>query len=297
MQDLSGFIELSDIAPELFIWGSIFVLGLLVGSFLNVCISRLPKENAAERSIVRPRSHCPKCNAPISWYDNIPLLSYILLGARCRACKTRISAIYPAIELLTGLLFLMCLLAFGMTIAGLKWGIFSCVLIVLIFTDIFERILPDPVNFFGMGAGLLFAFFSQPADGTAAWLSNKIFSYPPPAPVLSFVDAIFGAVLGGGLLWLVGEVYLKWRGREGMGLGDVKMMTMVGAFLGPQRTFLTILAGSLLGSVLGLLFILVRRKGSDYELPFGSFLGVSALLVAFLGTPVLNWYFHISGFR
>jgi leader peptidase (prepilin peptidase)/N-methyltransferase len=284
-------------SPEAFSHAFAFVLGLLMGSFLNVCISRLPKENPAERSIVKPRSHCPKCKTPIAWYDNIPLLSYLLLGGKCRACMAKISAVYPGVELLTGLLFLACLSSFGISFAALKWALFSCVLLVLVFTDIFDRILPDAVNYFGLGAGLLLSLFFEPADGAAAWLAGKVFAYPPPSPVLSFVDALFGGALGGGLLWLVGVVYLKWRGREGMGFGDVKMMAMAGAFLGPQRTFLTILVGSLLGSGLGLLFILIRRKGSDYELPFGTFLGVAALLVVFFGNPVLDWYLRISGIR
>ncbi len=285
------------ISPETFIYALTFVLGLLVGSFLNVCISRLPKDEPAERSIVKPRSHCPKCKTPIAWYDNIPLVSYLLLGGKCRSCKTKISAIYPAVELLTALLFLACVMMFGASLAALKWAVFSCILVVLVFTDVLDRILPDPVNYFGLGAGLLLSFFLDPADGTAEWLARKVFAYPPPSAALSFVDALFGAALGGGLLWLVGEVYLKWRGREGMGFGDVKMMAMAGAFLGPQRTFLTILVGSLLGSILGLLFILVRRKGSDYELPFGTFLGVAALLVVFFGNPVLDWYLRMSGIR
>jgi len=284
-------------SPEAFIYAFTFVLGLLVGSFLNVCISRLPKEEPAESSIVKPRSHCPKCKAPIAWYDNIPLLSFLLLGGKCRACKTKISVVYPAVELLTGVFFLACLGSFGISLAALKWVLFSCVMLVLVFTDIFDRILPDSVNYFGLGAGLLLSLFAAPVDGTAAWLSGKLFAYPPPPPVLSFVDALLGGALGGGLLWLVGVVYLKWRGREGMGFGDVKMMAMAGVFLGPQRTFLTILAGSLLGSVLGLLFILLRRKDSDYELPFGTFLGIAALLVVFFGSPVLDWYLRFSGIR
>ena len=204
---------------------------------------------------------------------------------------------YPAVELLTGLIFLACLSAFGLSLATLKWVVISCVLLVLVFTDMIDRILPDPINYFGLGTALILSFFLEPADGTAAWLAEKISAYPPPAPALSFVDALLGAALGGGLLWLVGEVYLKWRGREGMGFGDVKMMAMTGAFLGPQRTFLTILVGSLLGSVLGLLFILVGRKNSDYELPFGAFLGFAAFLVVFFGSPVLNWYLRFSGIR
>lgn len=296
MQEVQPLFEQAGL-PQALIYTFTFVLGLMIGSFLNVCISRLPREKPEERSIVTPRSHCPKCNAPIVWYDNIPLLSYLLLAGKCRNCKAKISAVYPAVELLTGLLLFACAATFGDSFVALKWAIFSCVLVVLIFTDMFDRILPDPVNYFGLATGLLLAFFFAPADSAAGWLAAKLFAYPPPMPVLSFVDALFGAALGGGLLWLVGEVYLKWRGREGMGFGDVKMMAMVGVFFGPLRTFLTILVGSLLGSVLGLLFILLRRKDSDYELPFGTFLGIAALLVIFFGTPVVDWYLRVSGIR
>ena len=275
----------------------LFVLGLMVGSFLNVCIRRLPQESAEERSIVRPRSHCPRCKTPIRWHDNIPLLSYVSLRGKCRACRAPISIHYPAVELLTGLLFVACAAAFGLTFAALKWTLFACLMVVLVFTDIIERILPDAVNFVGLGAGLLLAFFSEPMDGIAAWVISKWLRLQAPLPAVSFADAVLGAVVGGGLLWLVGEVYVKWRGREGMGFGDVKMMAMVGAFLGPQRTLLTILCGSLLGSVLGLLFILLRKKGTDYELPFGTFLGAAALLVVFFGTTALQWYLRISGLR
>ena len=169
-------------------------------------------------------------------------------------------------------------------------GAFSAIMIVLVFTDLRERILPDVVNYTGLGLGLAFSFFAKPTDGSALWLANHIFEFPPPAPVLSFVDAVLGAAVGGGLLWLVSEAYFRLRGREGMGLGDVKMMLMAGAFLGAKRTLLTILAGSLLGSVLGVAVILASRKDADYELPFGTFLGAGALLVVFFGTPLVNWY-------
>lgn len=275
----------------------VFVLGLMVGSFLNVCIRRLPKEAREERSIVRPRSHCPRCKTPIAWYDNVPLISYLVLRGKCRACQAPISAVYPAVELLTGLLLVACVGAFGLTLEATKWSVFVCLLVVLVFTDVFERILPDAVNFFGLGVGLVLSFVLASPDGAAEWLARRLFEFPPPEPALSFVDALLGAGLGGGLLWLVGEVYLKLRGREGMGLGDVKMMAMVGTFLGPQRTLLTILVGSLLGSVIGLLFIRLRRKGTDYELPFGAFLGVAAVLVVFFGDAALGWYLRISGLR
>ena len=173
---------------------------------------------------------------------------------------------------------------------ALKWAVFAALLVVLTITDLRERILPDEVNFFGLGAGLLFSFFTKPIDGTALWIANRWFDFPPPQPVLSFADAVLGAVAGSGLLWVVAEGYFRLRGREGMGLGDVKMMAAVGAFLGLQRTLMTILAGSLLGSVIGILLIAISKKGRDYELPFGTFLGAGALLVVFFGTPALHWY-------
>ncbi|HWY27225.1 MAG TPA: A24 family peptidase, partial [Candidatus Angelobacter sp.] len=210
---------------------------------------------------------------------------------------TPISPMYPVVELLTGLLFLACFYAFGLTPEALKWAAFAAIMVVLVFTDLRERILPDVVNFTGFGIGLAFSFVTKPIDGTALWIANHMFDFPPPAPVLSFVDAILGAALGSGLLWIVSEGYFRLRRREGMGLGDVKMMLMAGAFLGVKRVLLTIFVGAVLGSVLGLLFILVRRKGSDYELPFGTFLGAAALLVVFYGTPAVNWYQSLLAMR
>jgi leader peptidase (prepilin peptidase) / N-methyltransferase len=274
------------VAPATLIGIFIFVFGLVIGSFLNVCIVRIPEH----KSIVMPASACPKCGTAIRPYDNIPVLSYVLLGGECRACKTKISPVYPLVELLTGALFFGCYYAFGLTAETLKWAVFSALMIVLVFTDFRERILPNVVNFTGFGLGLLLSLFTHPADGTARWVASRLFAFPPPAPVVSLADALFGAALGSSLLWLVSEAYFRLRKREGMGLGDVKMMLMVGAFLGIKRTLLTIFAGSLLGSILGLAYILLRRKGSNYELPFGSFLGMAALLVVFFGTPVVNWY-------
>jgi leader peptidase (prepilin peptidase)/N-methyltransferase len=259
---------------------------MIIGSFLNVCILRIP----GGKSIVLPASACPKCGKEIRAYDNIPVISYLLLGGKCRGCKTKISPMYPLVELLTGLLFLACYLVFGLTVEAAKWAAFSAIMIVLVFTDLRERILPDVVNFTGLGLGLAFSLFVKPTDGSALWIANRMLEFPPPAPVLSFVDAILGALVGGGLLWLVSEAYFRMRGREGMGLGDVKMMLMAGAFLGAKRTLLTILAGSVLGSVLGIAMILAQRKDADYELPFGTFLGAGALLVVFFGTPIVNWY-------
>jgi leader peptidase (prepilin peptidase) / N-methyltransferase len=265
------------------------LFGLVIGSFLNVCIVRIPER----KSIVLPSSACPKCGAVIRPWDNIPVLSWLLLRGKCRECKTKISVMYPVVELLTALLFWACYSAFGLTTEALKWAIFSALMIVLVFTDMRERILPDVVTYSGFVAGLLLSLVTKPSDGTALWLARRMFEFPPPVPVLSLGDALLGAAFGSGLLWIVAELYFRLRGREGMGFGDVKMMLMAGAFLGLKRTLLTILAGSVLGSVLGLAFMLARRKESDYELPFGSFLGMAAVLVVFFGTPVVNWYLSL----
>jgi len=221
----------------------------------------------------------------------------LLLAGKCRACKATISWIYPVVELLTAALFWGCYYAFGLTTEALKWAVFSALMVVLVFTDIRERILPDVVNFGGFGAALVLSLVTKPSDGIALWIANRIFDFPPPVPVLSLADALLGAAFGSGLLWLVAEAYFRLRGREGMGLGDVKMMLMAGAFLGLKRTLLTILAGSVIGSVLGLAFMLAKRKGSDYELPFGTFLGMAAVLVMFFGTPVVNWYLSLVRVR
>jgi leader peptidase (prepilin peptidase)/N-methyltransferase len=274
------------VLPEPLIAAFVFVLGLVIGSFLNVCILRIP----GVKSIVLPASACPKCGKEIKAYDNIPVISWLILRGKCRKCKTPISPMYPLVEFLTGLLFLGSYLVFGFTFDTLKWCAFSAILVVLVFTDARERILPDVVNYTGFAIGLALSLFTKPTDGTSLWIANKFFDFPPPVPVLSLIDALIGAAVGAGLLWLVSEAYFKLRGREGMGLGDVKMMLMVGAFLGAKRTLLTILAGSLLGSVLGIAIIAAKRKDSDYELPFGTFLGAGALIVVFFGTPVVNWY-------
>jgi leader peptidase (prepilin peptidase)/N-methyltransferase len=283
----------SIVAPSTLIGIFTALFGLIIGSFLNVCIVRIP----GRKSIVMPASACPKCGAAIRPWDNIPVVSWMLLGGKCRSCKTKISAMYPAVELLTALLFWACYYAFGLTTEALKWAIFSALLIVLVFTDMRERILPDVVNYSGFAAGLLLSLVTTPSDGTALWLANRVFDFPPPIPVNSLADALLGAAFGGGLLWLVAELYFRLRGREGMGFGDVKMMLMAGAFLGLKKTLLTILVGSVLGSVLGLAFMMARRKGSDYELPFGSFLGMAAVLVMFFGTTVVNWYLSLMMVR
>src|SRR5271156_4844002 len=178
--------QIRDVTPAILFGIFAFLFGLIIGSFLNVCILRIP----GGKSIVMPASACPKCGDPIRPYDNIPVLSYFILGGKCRGCKTRISPMYPLVELLTGLLFLACYLAFGLTPEALKWSVFSALLIVLVFTDLRERILPDVVNFTGLGFGLALSLFTQQADGTAQWIATHFLESTPPTPALSLADAV-----------------------------------------------------------------------------------------------------------
>jgi leader peptidase (prepilin peptidase) / N-methyltransferase len=270
-----------------------FVIGLVTGSFLNVCIVRLPRG----ASLVWPGSQCPVCLAPIKPYDNIPVLSYLLLRGRCRTCRAPISLLYPFVELLTGLLFVGCWLRFGLTMEMVKWAIFAAVVVALVFTDLRERILPDSINFFGMAVGLLLSPIVPLRDGTADWLFVRLAGFPLPHGAVSLGDALLGLVVGAGTLWIVGEAYFRLRHREGMGRGDIKMMAMAGAFLGVKRTLFTMLAGSLLGSLIGGLAILFWHKAADYELPFGTFLGAGAVIAIFLGSPFLSWYQSLWVFR
>ena len=289
------FIEQGELLwhPRKVIAVAVFLAGLIEGSFLNVCIVRIP----AGESIIRPGSKCPKCRKPVRKYDNVPVLGWLWLGGKCRDCKTRISALYPIVELLTGVLFLGCYVLFGLTLVAVKWAVLASLLVVLTATDIRERILPDKVNLTGALLGIVLSALVPPGDGSAMWITTKLFDFPPPQAAIGIVDGLLGAIAGAGLLWLVGEGYFRLRGREGMGMGDVKMMGMVGIFLGVKRTLLTVLFGSLLGSVIGVAVIFATRKRSDYELPFGAFLAAGAMLVIYLGTPALNWYQSLLGAR
>jgi leader peptidase (prepilin peptidase)/N-methyltransferase len=269
----------------------VFIFGLVFGSFLNVCIRRLPRHE----SLVTPGSHCPRCQAPIRARDNIPVVSYLLLRGRCRACRQRISPEYPLVELLSGFLFLGCYWQFGVTLSGAKWTLFSAMLLVLTFTDFHERLLPNRVNYFGLAAGLALSPFTPAVDGLARWILNGQFALGAPDWLVRLADSALGAMVAGGLLWLFAEGYFRLRGREGMGLGDVKMMAMAGAFLGVRQSILMMLLGSVLGSVAGAIAIWGFGKGRDYELPFGSFLGIAGLFLIFAGGPLLHWYLTASG--
>ncbi len=257
--------------------------GLLIGSFLNVCIYRLPRD----LSVVTPRSFCPECNQTISWFDNIPVVSYLVLAGRCRRCGHRIPARYPIVELLTAVAFFCSVLYLGPTLAAVKFCLFGAILLALVFSDLEERILPDEFTLGGTALGVILAAF-VPMNGG---ILRMIFSSPKHLRLLSVGDALFAGALCAGALWGVGAIYQKLRHREGLGLGDVKMVAMIGAFLGLQGALLTLIAGSLLGAIAGLCYIWFTGKdASTYELPFGAFLGAAALGIGFFGEVIFNWY-------
>jgi len=260
-----------------------FLAGLLIGSFLNVCVYRLPRD----LSVVRPRSFCPQCEKMIAWYDNIPLVSYVVLRARCRHCGARIPLRYPLVELATAMAFAVCFAALGPSVAAAKYSIFSAILITLIASDMEERILPDEFTLGGTVIGLAFSPFVELDYGWA-----HILLPPSLGPrFLSFGEAALGAGFSSGIIWLVGWIYQKLRHREGLGFGDVKMIAMIGAFLGLKWALMTLIAASLVGSIGGLAYIFLTGKdASTYELPFGSFLGLAALAVAMFGEVVVVWY-------
>jgi leader peptidase (prepilin peptidase) / N-methyltransferase len=282
-----------------------FLFGMIIGSFLNVCIARIPEG----LSIVAPPSRCPQCESPIKAYDNVPVFAWLWLGGKCRSCGYPISPMYPLVELLTGFLFVACYLDFGLTQEAVKWLIFTSLIVVLTVTDLRVRLLPDLVNWPGFVVGLFLSARVPPKDSTVFFLSTSLVHRTPPGYLLGLLDGLLGAAFGSLLLWGVAAMYKVARGREGMGLGDVKMMAMVGAFLGLRGTFLTILLGTLLGSVVGGAVILAlytsgwqlalaerasRRNlgslnglrwalASQYHLPLGTFLGIAALLVIYVG--------------
>jgi leader peptidase (prepilin peptidase) / N-methyltransferase len=295
-----------------------FLFGIVIGSFLNVCISRIPEGE----SIVSPGSRCPRCKTPIKPYDNVPILGWLWLRGKCRNCALPISPMYPIIEFLTGALFVVTYLSFGITLPTFKWLFFGCLLIILIVTDLRARILPDAVVWPGFGIGLVLATRIPPNDPTGFALLQSLERAVAPDfffnntnaqtityinAALGFFDALLGAAFGALLLWGAATLYKLLRKREGMGMGDVKMMAMVGAFLGLSGAFLTILFGTLLGSIIGVAFILglyafgwgrnvavrANRRGlgkvdalhwaivSKYQIPLGTFLGIAAFLVVY----------------
>ena len=262
------------------------LFGLAIGSFLNVCIARLP----AGDSITRPRSRCPKCRHLIVWYDNISVLSYVLLWGRCRRCRTSISARYPGVEAATGILSVLVYLQYGL---GPAWGIylaFVASMVVLVLIDLDHRILPDVITLNGIWVGMIASIYLAEPSGLAQRLHAMVGTGVMNPRLLALTASLAGIAFGGGLLWAVREAFYRLRGVEGMGLGDVKMMAMVGAFLGLPLTLMTILLGSLLGSVIGLAFMRLSGKARDYELPFGTFLGGGAIVAVIYGNDLIRFY-------
>lgn len=295
------------------------MLGLAFGSFLNVCIYRLPRG----LSVVHPRSACPECKQAIAFYDNIPILSWSLLRGRCRQCGAKISPRYLVVEFLTGVLFLACYTHFGLTLATLKYLTFGFLLLGLIFTDAETQLLPDKMTLPGIVLGLLFSVFvpvndliSQllPGFGYMAVMNNSW-------RWLSLSDAFMGAVVGASFIYGAGAIYLRARGIHGMGFGDVKLMAMVGAFLGTRLTIFTLFSGSIAGSLFGLWTVsavwikrlqrrrmrlhespqVARRRAWDsatialrrFPMPFGVFLGAMAMVAFFFGNQFLSWYWRL----
>ena len=290
----------------------VFALGLIFGSFLNVCIYRMPRG----LSVVRPRSACPNCGKQIAAYDNVPVLSWLWLRGRCRHCHARITPRYMIVELALGLLFLACFAEFGLQAETLKACTFSFLLLGLIFTDAETHILPDQLTLPGLAVGLVSSLLI-PVAGPLGFYYGRGAS---PAPLLSLADAAIGAALGAGFIWGTAAIYLRLRGAEGMGMGDVKLMAMVGAFLGAPLTLFVLATASMLGGVYGAMIVLniFRKRLSRYrrasgrsspaarawqsaslslrfhEMPFGVLLGSMALLAQFAGQRILTWY--LSGF-
>lgn len=299
---------------------AIFILGLSFGSFLNVCIYRLPRD----LSVVRPRSACPGCERPIRAFDNIPVLSWLILRGRCRNCKTGISPRYLIVELLTGAIFLACYAHFGASLATLKYCAFGFLLLGLIFTDAETHLLPDKMTLPGLALGLIFSLL-VPVNDLASQLLPGLVSLPVSSDVSwhlwSLLDSVLGAVVGASFIYGAGAIYLRARGVEGMGFGDVKLMAMIGAFLGAKLTIFTLLSASISGSLFGVSTVFAvwikrtrrrmkrhhesageaRRRAWEsaaialrrHQMPFGVFLGGMAVVALFFGDSFLRWYWRL----
>ena len=240
------------------------LLGLAIGSFLNVCIYRIP----AGVSIVTPPSRCQSCGQELRWYHNIPVASWLALGGRCGFCRAPVSWRYPAIEVLTAIVFALHGLVFEPAPLLAVRLVFAAVLIVLAFIDIDHRILPDSMTLTGIPLGLLASFWLPPG-----WRASLI-----------------GILLGGGVLWLIAEAYYRWRKVEGMGMGDVKMLAMIGAVLGWRAVIVTLVLASCSGALVGVAMLSRSKDGMQYALPFGTFLSAGALAASLVGEPLVNWY-------
>jgi leader peptidase (prepilin peptidase)/N-methyltransferase len=277
--------------PLPFVYVLAGVFGAIIGSFLNVVIHRLP----LEESVVLPSSRCPDCGATIAFYDNVPVVSYVLLGGRCRACKTHISARYPAVEALTTALWLIVVRLDGLTWALPFDLVFVSAITALIFIDAEHMILPNAITYPGIAFSLIARvalpyLMGRPHFDDLDILLNGMLA-GMPLWAASLVGALIGALVGGGSLWLMGWTWEKLRGIEAMGLGDVKMMFMVGAYLGWRLTILNIFLGVLSGSLIGIVLMLRQgKRNMQLLLPFGVFLGIGAIAALLAGSQIIDWY-------
>jgi leader peptidase (prepilin peptidase)/N-methyltransferase len=322
-------------SPQFIVNCFAFLLGAVVGSFLNVCIWRLPQGG----SVVAPPSHCPGCGYRIRFYDNIPLVSYLLLGGRCRSCRTKISLQYPLVELLNGVLALLLMLRFGPGILFLMLFVFTSALVAVTFIDLEHQIIPDVITIPGIVAGfacslflsgpslqppflagllagggslalLLYGYFrsGEPETDEPASLLRRSLPLLAALPALAvgfwgyrvwsylpWTGSLLGILLGGGIVWAIIELYYLLRKAEGMGGGDVKLLAMMGGFLGWQAVPFILFAASVVGSVIGLSIMAARRQDSRLAIPFGPFLAFGAITYIFYGPQIIAWYFGLGG--
>jgi len=262
------------------------LLGLIVGSFLNVCIVRLPRG----RSVVTPPSHCPKCRIDIKFYDNIPIISFLLLRGKCRSCGEPISWRYPLVELMNGIFYAWIIHEFPIGGEAFLMMALCSSLIVITFIDFDHQIIPDIITLPGMLIGLSLAPFFMSALGDALpFRLDRILPHTGPY-LAAFINSLIGLFLGGGPLYAIGWVWERLRHVEAMGGGDVKLMGMVGSFLGWKGALLTIMLGALAGSIIGLWLIALKRHKMEKVIPFGPFLAAGAVAAAFYGPDIIAWY-------
>lgn len=279
--------------PDLIAYIFVFIFGGLVGSFLNVVIHRVPREE----SVVFPNSRCPKCETAIKPYDNLPIVSWLILGGKCRACKAPISARYPAVELLHALLWVLVFWQVGFTPFLPVGLIFVSVITALMFIDAEHMILPNVITYpffvFAIAVRIIFpiAFGPQYFSDMYHWPATAMSGYP--VWLVSLASGLLGALAGGGSLWLVGEAWKRLRGVDAMGLGDVKMMLGFGAILGWRLSFLAIFFGAFAGAIIGSIVVARQKDRSmQTQIPFGIFLGIGSILSLFFGEQLIGWYIN-----
>lgn len=246
----------------------VVIFGLCIGSFINVCIYRIP----LDQSIVSPGSKCPQCETPIRFYDNLPVISYLWLRGKCRYCGNRISARYPMVEILSGAFAFLFLQKYGISIEGFIWYGFTTILLLVTYIDLDHQIIPNVITLPGIPIAFLSALF---------------------LPQITWLDSVMGILIGGGSLYLIAFLYFKIMKNEGMGIGDSKLLAMIGAMIGWKGVFFTIFTASLVGTVSGIL-VMIHKKGTlKLAIPFGPFLSIGAIAYIFFGPELIAWYFNI----